>query len=119
MGDPRIHTVVQDACTIEKNDYVNLVLHKSRSRFAYLTFMDRQEEKTKELSKLLDSPISEYKESIHFHKKLFKSSADDELKMKELLDKQRDKYKYRSATYYSGHAFEKIWELQGYVYDYY
>ena len=111
--------VAQDAYNIGKNDYVNLVLHKTRSHLAFLSLLYRQEEKTNELSKLINSPIAEYKESIHFLKKLFKSLGDDELKMKELLERQQDRYKYRSETFYAGHAFEKIWELQGYVYDYY
>ena len=108
-----------DLKSISKNDYISVLLHKTRARLISLSLIDRQEARTAELEALLESAPYAYKKSISFLNKLFSSFAKDENKMRDILKKQQKRYEYNSNTFYSAHAYYNIWDLQGYVYDYY
>ena len=108
-----------DLKSISKNDYISVLLHKTRARLISLSLIDRQEARTEELEALLESVPYAYKKSIGFLNKLFSSFAKDENKMRDILKKQQKRYEYNSNTFYSAHAYYNIWDLQGYVYDYY
>ena len=108
-----------DLKSISKNDYISVLLHKTRARLISLSLIDRQEARTTELEALLESAPYAYKKSISFLNKLFSSFAKDENKMRDILKKQQKRYEYNSNTFYSAHAYYNIWDLQGYVYDYY
>lgn len=108
-----------DLKSISKNDHISVLLHKTRARLIFLSLIDRQEARTAELEALLESAPYAYKKSISFLNKLFSSFAKDENKMRDILKKQQKRYEYNSNTFYSAHAYYNIWDLQGYVYDYY
>lgn len=108
-----------DFKSLSKNDYISVLLHKTRARLASLSIIDRQEERSSELEYLLEYAPYAYKKSIGFLNKLFSSFSNDENAMREILKKQQKRYEYNSNTFYSGHAYYHLWELQGYVYDYY
>lgn len=108
-----------DLKSISKNDYISVLLHKTRARLISLSLIDRQEARTEELEALLESVPYAYKKSISFLNKLFSSFAKDENKMRDILKKQQERYEYNSNTFYSAHAYYNIWDLQGYAYDYY
>ncbi len=108
-----------DLKSISKNDYISVLLHKTRARLISLSLIDRQEARTTELEALLESAPYAYKKSISFLNKLFSSFAKNENKMRDILKKQQKRYEYNSNTFYSAHAYYNIWDLQGYVYDYY
>lgn len=108
-----------DLKSISKNDYISVLLHKTRARLISLSLIDRQEARTAELEALLDSAPYAYKKSIGFLSKMFSSFAKDENKMRDILKKQQKRYEYNSNTFYSAHAYYNIWDLQGHVYNYY
>ena len=114
--DELIHN---DLKTISKNDYISVLLHKTRARLVSLSLFDRQETRTAELEDLLESTPYSYRKSIGFLNKMFSSFAKDENKMREILKNQQKRYEYNSNTFYSGHAYYNLWEMQGYVYNYY
>ena len=108
-----------DLKSISKNDYISVLLHKTRARLISLTLTDRQAARTAELEALLNSVPYAYKKSISFLNKMFSSFAKDENKMRDILKKQKERYEYNSNTFYSADAYYNIWDLQGYAYNYY
>ncbi len=111
--------IYDDLKTISKNDYISILLHKTRARLVSLSLFDRQEVRTTELEELLESAPYAYKKSIGFLNKMFSSFAKDENKMREILAKQQKRYEYNSNTIYFDHAYENLREMQRYVYNYY
>ena len=52
-------------------------------------------------------------------KAIFESPTRNMVKMNKILEEQEKRYDINSNTWFSGHSFTKIWEMQRYVYDYY
>lgn len=108
----------EESC-IEQNDYIAILLHKMRVRLTKLSLIDRQDTKTKELKQLFDTAPVRYYNAINYLKVLFESSANNMLKMEQIVQRQEKRYEYKSNSFYSGHSFTHIWDLQSYAYDYY
>lgn len=111
--------IALEESSIELNDYVAILLHKMRIRLVTMTFIDRQDSKTKELEQLFDTAPIKYRNAINYLKMLFESSAKNEMKMEQQVEEQEKRYEYRSNAWYSGHSYTHIWNLQAYAYDYY
>lgn len=109
----------KEASSMTSQDYVAILLHKMRVRAAKITWWDRQNAKTKELRKLFKSIPTKYYDATHFLRLLYNSAAENMDKMKKILEKQEQRYAYLSTTWHSGSAHTHIWDLQGYIYDYY
>lgn len=106
-----------EAREIPKNDFISGLIYRVRARLATLSF-DRRVQLTKEINMIIDRTNPYYKNAIGFIKHLNNSTAEDEKKMNELLEKQRARFSENNTWYYDN-SFEKIWELQSLVYDYY
>ena len=118
--DAELEKIIEmEASTIASDDYIAILLHKMRVRVATITLFNRQDSKTKELEQLFNTVPIKYHSAINYLKKLFESSAKNMLKMSELVEKQEERYKYNSNTWYSGHSYTYIWDIQAYAYDYY
>ncbi|MGN0277937.1 MAG: SIR2 family protein [Lachnospiraceae bacterium] len=108
-----------EASAIAPEDYIAILLHKMRARASTISLLNRQDAKTKELEHLFNTVPVRYHGAINYLKMLFESSARNMLHMNELVEKQEKRYEYNSNTWYSGHSYVHIWELQAYAYDYY
>lgn len=101
------------------DNYVSVVLHKTRERTALLSLYDRQEEKTIELEKILNSAVPKFRGAVSFLRMLFESMAKNLYEMEKILEKHEKRYEYDSNTIYCDNVFENLWELKSYAYDYY
>lgn len=113
------YLIEKEASTISNKDYVEIMLHKIRGRFATISLFDRQKEKAKEIESIFKTILETDKGSLGFLKMLSDSTVNNRFKMADLLEKQEMRYDYASNTWYSEHCFVNIWALQAYVYDYY
>lgn len=104
---------------LSTSDYVCVLLCKMRNRLAKLSLFDRQEKTTKEIRYLFRTAPEPYRNAIGYLQSLFNSSAEQMLKMQEILEKQEKRNEYGKLGWESGHAFTYIWELQAYAYNYY
>ena len=109
----------EDLKHIAKDNYIGMLLHRLRARLATLSLFDSQEQKEKDINEMLDHVPFKYKQAVGFIKKVNTSSAVDEKKMQQLLTDQQKRFDFNSGTYYSGGAYEVIWKLQAYAYDYF
>ena len=100
-------------------DYIAVLLHKMRERLSRLSHFDRQNELTREINQIFDMLPYRYRVATGFLYKLTHSEDETKQKMQGILDKQRDHYVYRMNGFRSGHAFQHIYKLQSFVYDYY
>ncbi len=104
---------------MSSEDYISVVLHKTRTRTALLTLFDRQEERTSELEKIFDTALPKYRKAISFLRMLFESMAKNMYQMEKALEKHEERYEYKNGTIYCDHAFVNLWEIKSYAYDYY
>lgn len=109
----------EESSLIDSEDYVCIILHKMRAYLASSDLFNRQLSKRKELEQLFGTAPIRTREAIKYIKSLFESPTQNMYKMNKILEKQEERYKFNSNTWFSGHAFIKIWEMQRYVYDYY
>ena len=107
-----------EASLIDSKDYVSIILHKMRAYLVSLDLFNRQIPKRRELEQLFDTAPAKYKEAIKYIKSLFESPTQNMIKMTKILEAQERRYKSNN-TWFSGHSFIKIWEMQSYIYDYY
>lgn len=108
-----------EASLIENEDYVGIILHKMRAFLASISFFNRQPSKRKELEQLFDTVPIRYRGAIGYVNSLFKSVAENIVKMDKIAEEQEKRYERNSNTIYSGFSYTKIWEMQRYAYDYY
>ena len=102
------------------DDYVSVLLSKMRARIATLSYSERQENKTLELQRALNSfPPERYKNAVSFLRMLFDSPARNMQKMEVILKRHEDRYAFNNRTTYLDHSYIGIWELKSYAYDYY
>lgn len=101
-----------------KDDFIGSLIHRVRARLATLSFGNHQDQLTTEINTIIDKATPFYKKAIGFIDRLNHSMAEDEKKMKDLLEKHQERYS-NVNTWYSGNSFEKIWEMQSFVYDYF
>lgn len=111
--------IAKEAQAVRSEDYISIMLHKMRAFLALLRFYRPQDERAAELRQLFATSPVKYANALGCLRSLFESSASDMVKMEALLEKQEKRYEFRSRTWYSGHSFINIWELQAYAYDYY
>ena len=118
--DPELARLInEDAAAVQNDDIITLLLHKNRVRLATFSNTDFCEQNTREIEKIYKSLSLKYMEATKTLRTFFESSSDNILKMKALLEKQEKRYEYGTHSWYSGHSYENIWEMQPYVYDYY
>ncbi len=103
----------------ESEDYISLLLHKTRARLATLSLYDRQEARTRELAKLFDTIPNKYRKVTTFLRMLFENPKTNLHRMQELLSKQETRVFQTSGYFESGHAHTHIWELKSFAYNYY
>lgn len=108
-----------EAKLIDSKDYVAIILHKMRAYLASLDLRDRQLSKRRELEQLFETAPIRYRKAIKYIKSLFESPTQNLVVMNKILEEQEKRYKFNNNTWFSGHSYTKIWELQRYVYDYY
>ena len=116
----QIETVLKEiAEKYPADNYVEIILQKSRTRSALMSLFDREEEKTYELQQIFDTAHEKWRNSTSFLRMLFESAAKNMHTMDTLLTKHERRYEYRSNTFYSEHAHTSLWKLKSYAYDYY
>ena len=120
IGDSEISDLIaKEAAAAKSEDYISILLHKTRARLALLHFYSPQEERASELHQLFSTAPAKYADALGRLRSIFESSANDMRKMEALLEKQEKRYEFSSHTWHSGHSFIHLWELQAYAYDYY
>ena len=104
----------------DKADIVEVLLSKMRKRSALLYLgLYRAEQLTKEITDLFASLNANYKNATGYLYKLHHSENDDRIAMQKTLEKQESHYRYKINGFITGHAFQNIWKLQSYAYEYY
>lgn len=111
--------ILKEEMELPKGQYITLLLHKMRSRLASLAFLKKHDFKTEELKMLFNTVPLYYSNSVGFLKNLFQSNNFNHNNMKQILEKQEEKYQYENNTIYFENCYEEIWLLKAYAYDYY
>lgn len=111
--------IITEESSIESQDYVGFILHKMRAYLASIEIFNRRLLMRRELEQLFDTAPIRYEGAIKYVKAIFESPTRNMVKMNKILEEQEKRYDINSNTWFSGHSFTKIWEMQRYVYDYY
>src|SRR5699024_5538848 len=102
----------------EGSDYVSLLLYKTISRTATLSFDDRQEGKTLELRKIFNAtPPKPYQNAVSFLRMLFDSPTKNIQKMADLLEKHENLYSITREYNYMGYMPINLIKLKAFAYD--
>lgn len=104
---------------LPKGDYISLLLHKYRSYLGTITLFNYQPNLREELKSILVSLPPRYIRATHFLGMLIKSSSDNLMHMRDILNKQEEIYSPGSHSVFCGTSFTHLLQIQSYAYDYY